>query len=433
MAGGWSRLGADTDTAMPLADVRILSFGSFVAGNICALMLAELGADVVKVEVRERPEALRAYDTPEQAQIFEPSGIRTTALFAGMTRSLRSAAIDMTSEAGRETFRRLVEHAEVVVENLGPGHDGVVGVLVRRAEDAQSAPGHAVDLGLRPVRTAGELPGLRVEHQQLPRSDVRLGTRRDPLRLRRRVSTAHAPSSPLWPRSTGVRPVSSSTWRRPRPVPPSWPPSTSNSSPTVANGAPGPTRCRDPTSPGCCGVSVPTPGWPSSSRTPTTGRSCARSSRDPIWSSTGAGPTPELRESLRQALEEWAGTVSAFQATLGVAEGRARGRRRAGQRGPVARPTTSQSLCLRRGLVTPTSGASNTRTLRVGASGGCSPRGPRLGEHTAGVLGEWLACGEEELGELRESRRDLDARSHGRPAPTLNVRSNRRMLHAWDQ
>ena len=49
-------------------------------------MLAELGADVVKIEARDRPEALRAYDTPEQAQVFEPSGIRTTALFAGMTR-----------------------------------------------------------------------------------------------------------------------------------------------------------------------------------------------------------------------------------------------------------------------------------------------------------------------------------------------------------
>ncbi len=116
-----SRSHTQTHTTMPLADVRVLSFGSFVAGNICALMLAELGADVVKIEARERPEALRAYDTPEQAQVFEPSGIRTTALFAGMTRSLRSAGIDMTSEAGREAFRRLVEQADVVAENLGPG------------------------------------------------------------------------------------------------------------------------------------------------------------------------------------------------------------------------------------------------------------------------------------------------------------------------
>lgn len=104
-----------------LRGVRVLSFGSFVAGNICTVMLAELGADVVKIESRAHPEALRAYDAPGRPQIFEPSGIRTTALFAGMTRGLRSVCIDMTSDSGRRAFRRLAGQAHVVVENLGPG------------------------------------------------------------------------------------------------------------------------------------------------------------------------------------------------------------------------------------------------------------------------------------------------------------------------
>ena len=112
---------SSTRSPLPLDDIRVLSFGSFVAGNICALLLAELGAEVVKIEARDRPEALRAYDAPGQAQVFEPSGIRTTALFAGMTRSLRSACIDMTSESGRDAFRKLAERANVVMENLGPG------------------------------------------------------------------------------------------------------------------------------------------------------------------------------------------------------------------------------------------------------------------------------------------------------------------------
>jgi benzylsuccinate CoA-transferase BbsF subunit len=107
--------------AEPLHGVRVLSFGAFVAGNICALMLAELGADVVKIESRDRPEALRAYDVPGRPPVFEPSGTRTTALFAGMTRGLRSACIDMSGDAGRETFRALSARADVVVENLGPG------------------------------------------------------------------------------------------------------------------------------------------------------------------------------------------------------------------------------------------------------------------------------------------------------------------------
>ena len=107
--------------AEPLRGIRVLSFGAFVAGNICALMLAELGADVVKIESRDRPEALRAYDVPGRPQVVEPSGIRTTALFAGMTRGLRSACLDMADEAGRRTFRELSARADVVLENLGPG------------------------------------------------------------------------------------------------------------------------------------------------------------------------------------------------------------------------------------------------------------------------------------------------------------------------
>jgi crotonobetainyl-CoA:carnitine CoA-transferase CaiB-like acyl-CoA transferase len=109
------------DPRQLLRGVRVLSFGSFVAGNICSLMLAELGADVVKIESHVHPEALRSYDAPDRPPAFEPSGVRTTALFAGMTRGLRSACIDMTGDEGRVAFRRLAEKAHVVVENLGPG------------------------------------------------------------------------------------------------------------------------------------------------------------------------------------------------------------------------------------------------------------------------------------------------------------------------
>jgi benzylsuccinate CoA-transferase BbsF subunit len=104
-----------------LSGVRVLSFGSVVAGNTCAVILAELGADVVKVESWEHPESLRAYDSAHQSALYEPSGVRTTALFAGLTRSMRSVSIEMEITAGRETFRTLVEHADVVIENLGPG------------------------------------------------------------------------------------------------------------------------------------------------------------------------------------------------------------------------------------------------------------------------------------------------------------------------
>ena len=112
---------SDSMPSSPLQGVRVLSFGTFVAGNICALMLAELGADVLKVESRENPEALRSYASPDQDELFEPSGVRTTALFAGLTRSIRSVCVDMKMERGRELGRALAGRADVVIENLGPG------------------------------------------------------------------------------------------------------------------------------------------------------------------------------------------------------------------------------------------------------------------------------------------------------------------------
>ena len=104
-----------------LAGLRVLSFGAFVAGNTAGLVLAELGADVVKLESLRRPEALRSYFSLDHGEIYEPSGIRTTALWSGYARSTRSLCINMDAEEGRSLFRELVGQADVVIENLGPG------------------------------------------------------------------------------------------------------------------------------------------------------------------------------------------------------------------------------------------------------------------------------------------------------------------------
>ncbi len=104
-----------------LDGIRILSFGAFVAGNTCPLALAELGADVVKIESRERPEALRSYFSLDHPYLYEPSGIQTTVLFSGLARSMRSLSLDMKSDAGQILFRDLVTNCDVVVENFGPG------------------------------------------------------------------------------------------------------------------------------------------------------------------------------------------------------------------------------------------------------------------------------------------------------------------------
>ena len=152
--------------------------------HVCPV-LAELGADVVKIESKDRPEALRTFDAPSQAELFEPSGVRTTALFAGLTRGMRSVVHRYGDTRGPRHLSRIGRSGGRGHREPGPGHDGGVGLFLRGAAGAQSNPGHDLDLGLRKIRPPGELPGLRLEHQQLPGSDVGLGARRDPFRLRR--------------------------------------------------------------------------------------------------------------------------------------------------------------------------------------------------------------------------------------------------------
>ncbi|HXY91209.1 MAG TPA: CoA transferase [Acidimicrobiia bacterium] len=111
---------SETSVARRVDDLRVLSFGSFVAGNTPGVVLAELGADVVKIEALARPEVLRnpAYGFGLQWAI-EPSGVPNTVMYAGLARSMRGLSLEMNTEQGRALFRRLVAVADVVIENFG--------------------------------------------------------------------------------------------------------------------------------------------------------------------------------------------------------------------------------------------------------------------------------------------------------------------------
>lgn len=102
-------------TKLALLDgVRILSFTQFLLGPAAAHYLAEMGADVVKIEGRagaweRRWSGGNAY--VEGESVF----------FMATHRGVRSASIDLKSEAGRAAALRLVERADVLVENFRPG------------------------------------------------------------------------------------------------------------------------------------------------------------------------------------------------------------------------------------------------------------------------------------------------------------------------
>jgi CoA:oxalate CoA-transferase len=97
----------------PLAGIRVLDLTRVLAGPFCTMVLADLGAEVVKVERPDGGDDARAFGP------FLPSG--ASGYFAGVNRGKRSVALDLKDPADRETFLALSDRADVVVENFRPG------------------------------------------------------------------------------------------------------------------------------------------------------------------------------------------------------------------------------------------------------------------------------------------------------------------------
>lgn len=94
-----------------LDGVRVLDFGRYIAGPLCAAVLGDFGADVVRIDKREGSE-------DRYVQPVAPSG--DGAMFLQMNRNKRSLTLDPLSEEGQSVVRRLVAGADVVVANLPP-------------------------------------------------------------------------------------------------------------------------------------------------------------------------------------------------------------------------------------------------------------------------------------------------------------------------
>jgi len=97
----------------PLEGIRILELAHMLAGPYGTLLLADLGADVVKIESAERPDLARGMPGCQVGG--------ETAYFHSLNRNKRSVALDLKSEAGHRAFLRLVEGADVVVDNFRAG------------------------------------------------------------------------------------------------------------------------------------------------------------------------------------------------------------------------------------------------------------------------------------------------------------------------
>ncbi len=113
----------------PLAGVRVLDLSRVLAGPYCCTVLADLGADVLKVERPGAGDDTRHWGPPWHGD--------DAAYFFSVNRDRRSLALDLTAPGGRAVVARLVEAADVVVENFLPHHLAALGLEGLR-EDARA-------------------------------------------------------------------------------------------------------------------------------------------------------------------------------------------------------------------------------------------------------------------------------------------------------
>ncbi|HEY4097068.1 MAG TPA: CoA transferase [Baekduia sp.] len=116
---------------LPFEGLKVLDLSRLLPGGFCSLLLADFGADVVKVEdtgmgdyIRWAPPAFEGADETAKS-----------AMFLSLNRGKRSVRIDLKSEAGRDVLLRLVRDADVVLESFRPGVMERLGVGYERLRE----------------------------------------------------------------------------------------------------------------------------------------------------------------------------------------------------------------------------------------------------------------------------------------------------------
>lgn len=104
--------GVELEAIPPLQGIRVIDLTRVLAGPFCTMLLGDMGAEVLKIEEPRHGDETRAWPP-----LIEGS----SAYFRAVNRSKKSVALDLKTAAGRDVLERLIETADVLVENFRPG------------------------------------------------------------------------------------------------------------------------------------------------------------------------------------------------------------------------------------------------------------------------------------------------------------------------
>src|SRR5215467_6165745 len=128
------------ESSGPLAGIRVIDFGRFIAGPYCGMLLADMGADVIRVDRRQGSEDRYLAPITESGD---------GASFLSLNRNKRSLTLDTSTPQSAEIIRRLVKQADVVLANLP------IDVLKKMALDYDSLRAIKPDIILARISTFG--------------------------------------------------------------------------------------------------------------------------------------------------------------------------------------------------------------------------------------------------------------------------------------
>jgi crotonobetainyl-CoA:carnitine CoA-transferase CaiB-like acyl-CoA transferase len=112
----------ETTMELPLHGMRVIEVGQALAGPLAGVIMADMGADVIKVEKPDGGDDARAWGPP-----FGPDG-ETSLYFHGQNRNKRSITLDLKKHEDVEALHKLVETADVLIQNLRPGVVDEIGI-----------------------------------------------------------------------------------------------------------------------------------------------------------------------------------------------------------------------------------------------------------------------------------------------------------------
>ncbi|KAJ5243452.1 uncharacterized protein N7469_001779 [Penicillium citrinum] len=145
-----------------LDGIRIIDLTRVLAGPFCTQILADYGADVLKIENPNGGDDTRSWRTAAERDIWKAGKKDISAYFCGINRNKRSMTLNLKQEKGREILFRLIERADIVVDNFIPGKMDEMGIGYEKLRSINPSIIHA-----SATEQAGRMPSVQATMQSL--------------------------------------------------------------------------------------------------------------------------------------------------------------------------------------------------------------------------------------------------------------------------